>query len=80
MDVGKHDLREVKLGDEDIVDLDGGGGNEICWYFVCTRIGIAKETFHKMQSILKDRKVSMTTRIRILQCYIYPVLPYSYGC
>uniref|UniRef100_A0AAQ6A1U7 ribonuclease H n=1 Tax=Amphiprion ocellaris TaxID=80972 RepID=A0AAQ6A1U7_AMPOC len=42
------------------------------------RIGIAKETFHKMQSILKDRKMPMTTKIRILHCYIYPVL--CYGC
>ena len=42
------------------------------------RIGTAKGTFHKMQSKLKDRKMSMTTKIRNLQCYIYPVL--SYGC
>ena len=36
------------------------------------RIGIDKETFHKMQSILKDQKMPMTTKIRILHCYIYP--------
>ena len=42
------------------------------------RIGIAKETFHKTESILKDRTVLMTTKIRIVQCYIYPLL--SCGC
>ena len=38
------------------------------------RIGIGKKMFHKMQSILKDRKMQMNTKIRILHCYIYPVL------
>ena len=49
-----------------------------CDTLIRRRIGIAKETFHKMQSILKDRKMLITTKIRILHCYIYPTL--SYGC
>ena len=34
MDVGKHDLREVKLGDEDIVDRGGGAMKYVGILFV----------------------------------------------
>jgi len=43
-----------------------------------SRIAQAKSAFHKMRSILSNRSLSMDIRIRVLQCYIEPIL--FYGC
>lgn len=42
------------------------------------RIGHAKDTFNKMKNILCEKKLNLLFRIRILKCYIWPVL--LYGC
>ena len=42
------------------------------------RIAIAKEVFVRMSKILKSRSIPIDTRVRILNCYILPVL--TYGC
>ena len=44
------------------------------------RIGMAKDSFKKMQSLFKDRKLKMETKFRVLQCYIYPILTYASEC
>ena len=42
------------------------------------RIALAKSTFSKLENILKNKKMKMKTRLRVLNCYVYPVL--MYGC
>ena len=42
------------------------------------RIGIAKARFHAMSKVLKSRKISITTRMRLVRCYVYSAL--CYGC
>ncbi|MGX9987587.1 reverse transcriptase domain-containing protein [Soonwooa purpurea] len=42
-----------------------------------TRIGLARNAFQKLSKILKDRKVSRTTKKRVLNCYVIPVLLYG---
>ena len=44
------------------------------------RIGMAKDSFKKVQSLFKDRKLKMETKFRVLQCYIYPILTYASEC
>ena len=41
------------------------------------RIALAKSAFSKLGKILTNRTMSMRTRIRVLNCYIYPVLMYG---
>ena len=41
-----------------------------------TRIAQAKVNFMKMKTLLTNTKVSITTRKRVLQCYIEPILMY----
>jgi len=41
------------------------------------RIGTAKDLFKKMDNILLNRNISMTTKLRVLECYIMPVLTYA---
>ena len=44
------------------------------------RIGIAKDAFQKMRRILTDRKLSVHIKIKILHCYVYPILTYGSEC
>ena len=41
------------------------------------RIALAKSAFSKLGKILKNQTMCMRTRIRVLNCYIYPVLMYG---
>ena len=41
------------------------------------RIALAKSAFSKLGKILTNRTMSMRTKIRVLNCYIYPVLMYG---
>ena len=41
------------------------------------RVALAKSTFLKLDNILRNRTLSMKTRICVLNCYIYPVLLYG---
>ena len=41
------------------------------------RIGIAKTTFCKMNRVLTSRSIPLTTRIRILHCYVWSTLMYG---
>ena len=38
---------------------------------------MAKTTFSKLGNILRNRSISMKIRIRVLDCYVYPVLMYG---
>ena len=55
------------------ITSDGRSNTEIK-----TRITQAKIQFQKMKAILTNRKLSIQTRKRVLQCYIEPIL--LYGC
>ena len=44
------------------------------------RIAMAKDAFQKMKSILANRNITMTTKIRILKTYIWSVLLYGCEC
>ncbi|MCH9665805.1 MAG: hypothetical protein K0U41_08180 [Gammaproteobacteria bacterium] len=44
------------------------------------RIGIAKDSFQKLNKILKDRKLTMGTKIRVLDCYVLSILLYGSEC
>ena len=41
------------------------------------RIGMAKDAFNKMDKILKSHSISIKTRLRVLHCYVIPVLTYA---
>ena len=41
------------------------------------RISIAKTTFSKMTKVLTSRKITLNTRKRILQCYVWSTLQYG---
>ena len=41
------------------------------------RITIAKSAFSKLDKILRNVSLSMKTRLRVLNCYIHPVLTYG---
>ena len=42
------------------------------------RITLAKDTFSRMSTLLCNMKITMSTRLRILDCYVLPIL--KYGC
>ena len=44
------------------------------------RIGMAKDAFVKLGSIIKNNKISMTTKIRMLNCYLFFILTYGSEC
>ena len=44
------------------------------------RIGMSKQAFQKLKRVLKDRKMSLRTRKRILHCYVYSILTYGSEC
>lgn len=43
-----------------------------------TRIEISRSAFNRMRSILSSRNINIPLRIRLLQCYIWPIV--LYGC
>jgi hypothetical protein len=49
-----------------------------CYQDIKRRIVLAKEAFSKMKSILTNSKITMETKVRLLECYVFPVL--TYGC
>ena len=55
-----------------IVTSDGKCETEIK-----SRIGQAKAAFQNMSNIFRDRSISQTLKMRLLQCYIEPILTYS---
>jgi len=44
------------------------------------RIGMAKDAFQKLRKVLKDRKLSIDTKLRVLDCYVNSILTYSSEC
>ena len=42
------------------------------------RIGMAKTSFNQMSPVLKDRKLSIPLKVRLLKCFVWSVL--LYGC
>ena len=42
------------------------------------RIAQAKRAFVELDNILKNKKMSIRTRMRVLKCYVHPIL--QYGC
>ena len=42
------------------------------------RIGMAKTSFNQMSPVLKDRKLSIPLKVRLLKCFMWSVL--LYGC
>ena len=44
---------------------------------ITRRIGMAKDAFRRMEKILLNRTISITTRLRVLSCYVIPVLTYG---
>ena len=44
------------------------------------RIAIAKEAFNRMNPILKNRNISMSTKMRTLKTYVWSVLLYGCEC
>ena len=49
-----------------------------CKKEILRRIGLAKDTFKKLQTILKDRKLSIAIKLRLLKAYVWSTL--LYGC
>ena len=56
-----------------LVTSDGNNEAEIK-----RRVALAKESFTKMKSVLTNRNIKMTTKTRVLKCYVLSVL--MYGC
>jgi len=44
------------------------------------RIGMAKAAFEKLGKIMKNNKISMSTKIRMLNCYVFSILTYGSEC
>ncbi|XP_069993113.1 uncharacterized protein [Penaeus vannamei] len=44
------------------------------------RIGIAKDTFQKLGTVFKDRRLGSETKVRVLDCYVNSVLLYGSEC
>lgn len=44
---------------------------------ICTRIEIARATFQKMRKVLCNRNLGIKLRVRMLHCYIWPVVLYG---
>lgn len=43
-------------------------------------IGIAKDTFQKLGTVFKDRRLGSKTKVRVLDCYVNSVLLYGSEC
>ena len=48
-----------------------------CTKEIKRRIVLAKSAFSKLDNILRNGTLSMRTRLRVLNCYVYPVLLYG---
>ena len=44
------------------------------------RIALAKDAFQRLEHILRNRKISMETKKRVLACYVISMLPYGCEC
>ena len=44
------------------------------------KIGLSKSMFEKMKKILRNRQLSMKTRLKVLHCYIFSTLTYGSEC
>ena len=44
------------------------------------RIGIAKNAFQKLEKVLKDRRMTVETKGRALDCYVNSILLYGSEC
>ena len=49
-----------------------------CVTEVKCRIAQAKRVFVELDNILKNKKMTIQTRLRVLKCYVHPIL--QYGC
>ena len=49
-----------------------------CLQEVKTRIALAKDAFNKLKPIMKDRNISLKTKMRILKTYVWSAM--LYGC
>jgi len=74
----------LKVGDQTITQVTSFNylGSLItedarCVKEIKRRVALAKSAFSKLEKILTNRKLSMRTRIRVLNCYVYPVLKYG---
>ena len=57
-----------------LITSDGRSDSDI------ERIGMSKAIFEKMGKILKNRQLSMKTKLRVLDCYIFSTLTYGSEC
>ena len=44
---------------------------------VCTRIAKALRSFGRLQNVWKDKEVSLTTKVKLLQTLLYPIISYA---
>ena len=44
---------------------------------ICTRITKALSSFGRLQSIWKDKEVSLTTKVKCLQALVFPIICYA---
>ena len=75
--VGETVIKQVKkfsyLGS--LITSDGKTDSDIK-----KKIGMSKAIFEKMGKILKNRQISLKTKLRVLDCYIVPTLTYGSEC
>ena len=55
-------------------------GKAKCDEEIKRRIGMAKNAFQKLGKILRNRKVSIETKMRIINCYLVSILTYGSEC
>jgi uncharacterized protein (UPF0147 family) len=75
LSIGDTPIKQVQKYLGSIITEDGKCDKDVR---VC--IGMAKEAFEKLSNIMKNNKISMATKIRMLNCYVYPILTYSSEC
>ena len=75
---------DLKLGDKDIKQVSSFNylGSIItedarCEKEIKRRIALAKSAFSKLSKLLRNRSLSIRTRMRVLYCYVHPVLMYG---
>ena len=44
---------------------------------ICTRIGKALSSFGRLQGIWKDKEMSLTTKVKLLQTLVFPIICYA---
>ena len=55
-----------------VITEDGRDDEEIK-----TRLGIARTAFNNLEKVLRDRKMKMELRIKILKCYVWSIARYA---